>query len=142
MKKIVNAAFIYALFAMAAGVFYREFTKFYGFEGKTTLAFVHTHLFTLGMILFFIVLLLCKNFDLQSNKKFKLFYVMYNIGVPLTASMLVVRGIFQIKGAILSAGMDGAISGISGLAHALTGLGLVFLILALKQAVDEQIKTI
>ena len=33
MKKLLNTAFIYALAAMAGGVFYREFTKFNGFPG-------------------------------------------------------------------------------------------------------------
>ena len=35
MKKLLNTAFIYALAAMAGGVFYREFTKFNGFSGRT-----------------------------------------------------------------------------------------------------------
>ena len=37
MKKLLNTAFIYALAAMAGGVFYREFTKFNGFSGRTAL---------------------------------------------------------------------------------------------------------
>ena len=48
MKKLLNTAFIYALAAMAGGVFYREFTKFNGFSGRTALGLVHTHLFLLG----------------------------------------------------------------------------------------------
>ena len=55
--KLINAAFVYALLAMAGGVFYREFTKFNGFSGRTTLAFVHTHLFLLGMIVFLLSLI-------------------------------------------------------------------------------------
>lgn len=34
--KLVNTALVYALLAMAGGVFYREFTKFNGFSGRTT----------------------------------------------------------------------------------------------------------
>lgn len=41
MKKLLNTAFIYALAAMAGGVFYREFTKFNGFSGRTALGLVH-----------------------------------------------------------------------------------------------------
>ena len=37
MKKLLNTAFVYALAAMAGGVFYREFTKFNGFTGRTAL---------------------------------------------------------------------------------------------------------
>ena len=37
MKKTVNLAFFYAIMAMVGGVFYREFTKYSGFEGRTAL---------------------------------------------------------------------------------------------------------
>ena len=45
MKKLINTAFGYAIASMAFGVFYREFTKWNGFTGKTTLAVNHLHLF-------------------------------------------------------------------------------------------------
>ena len=50
MKRYMNTALLYAILAMAGGVFYREFTKFNGFTDKTTLAVVHTHYFLLGMV--------------------------------------------------------------------------------------------
>ena len=50
MKRYANASLLYALIAMAGGVFYREFTKFSGFTGKTALSVVHTHYFLLGMV--------------------------------------------------------------------------------------------
>ena len=43
MKRYMNLALVYSILAMAGGVFYREFTKFCGFAGKTTLSVVHTH---------------------------------------------------------------------------------------------------
>ena len=60
MKRLLNTAIGYFIAASAAGVFYREFTKWNGFTGKTTLGFVHTHLFVLGMFLFLILALTCK----------------------------------------------------------------------------------
>ena len=51
MKRYINAAMLYAVFAMAGGVFYREFTKFNGFTAKTTLSVVHTHYLLLGVSL-------------------------------------------------------------------------------------------
>ena len=47
MKRYMNAAQLYAILAMVGGVFYREFTKFQGFTGKTVLSVVHTHYFLL-----------------------------------------------------------------------------------------------
>lgn len=37
MKKYLNFSLLYAIAAMAGGVFYREFTKFNGFTGVTVL---------------------------------------------------------------------------------------------------------
>ena len=56
MKRYINTALLYAIFAMAGGVFYREFTKFNGFTGKTTLSVVHTHYFLLGVVFFLLLL--------------------------------------------------------------------------------------
>ena len=52
MKKLWNLAFGYFLAAMAGGVFYREFTKYFGFTGETALGYLHVHLLVLGTVLF------------------------------------------------------------------------------------------
>ena len=52
MKRYINTALLYAIFAMTGGVFYREFTKFNGYTAKTTLSVVHTHYFLLGVVFF------------------------------------------------------------------------------------------
>ena len=41
MKRYANTAVVYAVIAMIFGVFYREFTKFNGFEGQTVLSAIH-----------------------------------------------------------------------------------------------------
>ena len=56
MKRYANTAVAYAVIAMIFGVFYREFTKFNGFTGRTVLSAIHPHYFMLGMAFF---LLLC-----------------------------------------------------------------------------------
>ena len=55
MKRYMNMALLYAILAMAGGVFYREFTRFNGFTAKTTLSVVHTHYFLLGMVFFLLL---------------------------------------------------------------------------------------
>jgi hypothetical protein len=92
MKKYLNLSLIYAVFAMAAGVFYREFTKWNGFTGVTALGKVHAHLFLLGMMVFLLVALFSERHALKEQKSFRIFLWLYNIGVPLTAVMLAVRG--------------------------------------------------
>lgn len=135
MKKTVHLAFIYAILAMIGGVFYREFTKILGFEGRTTLSFVHTHLFLLGMIMLLMVSICIKLFQIDDTKKFKPFLYIYNLGVLITSIMLGVRGIFQVNATVLSSAMNGMISGISGIGHILTGVGIIMFFMMLKEKI-------
>lgn len=136
MKKTVNTSFIYAILAMAGGVFYREFTKFQGFEEKTTLSVLHTHLFMLGMAMFLLVTVCIRLFALDKAKKYSAFFIIYNIGVCLTAVMLTVRGITQVLGVELSNGQNGMLSGSAGIGHILLGVGMVLFFLSLKESVS------
>lgn len=136
MKKYINYSFIYAIAAMASGVFYREFTKLNGFSGVTALGKVHSHLFLLGMIVFMIVALFAKNSTLDTQKSFRFFLYTYNIGVPLTSVMMIVRGVLQVLDIPLSSGIDAAVSGIAGIGHILTGTGIILLLTALKNSKD------
>lgn len=133
MKKYLNISLAYAVAAMAGGVFYREFTKFNGFTGVTALGKVHTHLFLLGMMVFLVVALFAAHNDLGKIKTFRVFLWTYNIGVPLTALMLALRGVAQIKIQHLSAGLDASLSGLAGIGHILTGVGIVLLLVSLKK---------
>lgn len=66
-----------------------------------------------------------------------MFLLIYNIGVPLTAFMMVVRGILQVLGTELSKGAGAAISGIAGIGHILTGIGIILLIVAMKKSAED-----
>lgn len=136
--KLINTAWIYALLAMAGGVFYREFTKFNGFSGRTTLAFVHTHLFLLGMIFFLITALVQYHVNVAGDKRFKLFYIIFNVGLVITVAMFIWRGISQVLAMDLSKAVDASISGIAGLGHICVGIGIILYFLMLKKAVREQ----
>ena len=135
MKRYMNTALLYAVFAMAGGVFYREFTKFNGFTGKTTLSVVHTHYFLLGMVFFLLLLLLEKNFSFTGAKTGRVLAA-YHIGLNLTAVMFVVRGLTQVLAPALSRGMDAAISGMAGIGHILLGVSMVLLLVQVKRAVS------
>ena len=95
MKKLWNTAFGYFLAAMAAGVFYREFTKFNGFTGRTTLAFAHVHLMVLGTVVFLFLGLAAKVTNLTEQKGFHIFCIVYNIALFFMVTMMIVRGIYQ-----------------------------------------------
>ena len=132
MKRYLNLSLVYAVAAMAGGVFYREFTKLNGFDGVTALGKVHAHLFLLGTIVFLLVALFAAQSDLRKQRTFRVFLRVYNIGVPLTAVMMAVRGVTQVLGMSLSAGASASISGIAGIGHILTGVGIILLLVSLK----------
>ncbi len=135
MKRYINSALLYAILAMAGGVFYREFTKFNGFAGKTALSVVHTHYFLLGMVFFLVLLLLEKSFSFTGAKTGRVL-VVYHVGLNLAAAMLVVRGVTQVLIPTLSSGMSAAISGIAGIGHILLGVSMVLLLVQVKRAVS------
>jgi len=136
MKRYANTALLYAILAMVGGVFYREFTKFNGFTAKTTLSVVHTHYFLLGMVFFLLILVLEKAFSFTGAKTGRVL-ALYHVGLNLTAVMLVVRGVFQVLGTSLSAGMNAAISGIAGIGHILLGVSLILMLLQIKRSVTK-----
>ena len=124
MKRHILFVLVYAALAMACGVFYREFTKGYGFTGDTALGKVHTHLFLLGMVVFLLFALFDAKLDLQKHRLYLPFMIVYNAGVGVMSVMLIVRGVFDVTGG-MSAGADGAVSGVAGLGHILVGAGIV-----------------
>ncbi len=134
MKRYMNSALLYAILAMAGGVFYREFTKFNGFTARTTLSVVHTHYFLLGLVFFLLLVVLEKNLSFTGAKTGRVLAV-YHIGLNLTAVMLAVRGVTQVLGLTLSSGMDAAISGMAGIGHILLGVSLVLLLLQIRRGV-------
>ena len=137
MKKYLNFSLIYAIAAMAGGMFYREFTKWNNFTGNTALGKVHTHLFLLGMLIFLVVALFAARGDLETVQSFRIFLWVYNLGVPLTAGMLLVRGVTQVLGLSLNDGASAAISGIAGIGHLLTGAGIILLLVSLRKMAGE-----
>lgn len=133
LTKLFVATAVYTVLGLAAGLFYREFTKANGFpEGMPgQLAVSHTHLLVLGMIVPLIVLALEKSFRLSESRLFGWFFWTYNAGVVLTTAMMLWHGSLQVLGVKGSA----AISGIAGLGHILIGAGFVLLLLALWKAI-------
>lgn len=134
MKKYINIAFIYGIAAIACGVFYREFTKFNGFTGKTALAFTHLHLFVLGTLLFLILAIFSQLTDITKQKAFTWFLRLYNVGLPFMVTMFFVRGIPQTLQIELSKAASSAISGIAGIAHIIMTVAIVLLFIALRKS--------
>lgn len=137
MRTYYRLSAFYTVLALIGGVFFREFTKFNQFTGITTLSVIHTHAFMLGMFFFLILLLLNQQFHLTESKKHKSFLIIYNVGLLLTITMLLVRGIPQVLNISLSTGMDATISGMAGVGHILLGIGMLLFFLLLKERIQR-----
>lgn len=136
IKRYLNTAILYAILAMIFGVFYREFTKFNHFTGKTNLSVMHTHYFLLGMFFFLFLMLLEQNFGFSSQPNIGKLLVTYQLGLNITALGFLMRGLTQVWGTTLSRTMDASISGIAGIGHILMGVSLILLLLKIKKQVS------
>lgn len=127
MKHCINYSIVYTVLAIIGGMLYREFTKMDDYTGWTTLSVVHEHYFILGMMFFLILGLVSMNINLKINRA----VLFYNVGLNLTAIMLVVRGIVQVLGLNV---VSAAISGIAGIGHIILGVSLILILLDIKKA--------
>lgn len=137
MKKYLNIALSYAIAAMAGGVLYRELTKWYAYTGDTALGKLHPHLLLLGTGVYLFIALFSSHSDLKQFKLFRVFSRVYAVGLPLTALMLLIRGLTQVLALPLSKGLSSAISGVAGIGHILVGTGLVLLLLSFKKLAKD-----
>ena len=133
MKTYLTRSLTYLGLGLAAGVFYREFTKWNGFSGRTTLAFMHPHLLVLGTLLCLLLALFSKQLPLESDKGFRLSLRLHDIGLPFLFLTMLARGVLQVLGNELSRGLDAALSGVAGISHLILGTALVLLLLALRR---------
>ncbi|MBU5405393.1 DUF2871 domain-containing protein [Paraeggerthella hongkongensis] len=134
VKKYTTFALVYAAIALAMGVFYREFTKILGFDGFTSLSFIHTHYFVLGMVFFLLLALLEKSFSFSAQGKTMPFVVVYNIGLNIACLGFLIRGITQVLGVTLASAPDAALAGIAGIGHILLAVGIVAILLKVRKS--------
>ena len=137
IRRYLNTALLYAVFAMIFGVFYREFTKFHRFTEKTNLSVMNTHYFLLGMFFFLILMLIEKNIPFSKEKNTEKVVITYQIGLNITGIGLFLRGLTQVLETELSRAMDASISGIAGIGHILMGISLILLLLTIRKQTGQ-----
>jgi uncharacterized membrane protein YtjA (UPF0391 family) len=52
--------------------------------------------------------------------------------------MMIVRGVLEVLGTKISKGLNGAISGIAGMAHIILGIGIILLLVSFKFIADPK----
>ncbi len=98
MRKLFIASATYLGFGLAAGVFYREWTRFHDAVDSSQLNTLHTHLLTLGTFFFLIVLALERLFRLSAHKSFDAWFVVHNVALVWTIGFMVANGIVHTMG--------------------------------------------
>lgn len=136
-KKYFKTSFIYLIFGLFIGAFYREYTRIIGFTGLTSLRVAHTHTLVLGFILFLILSIFAKSFDIKEDKKEKRFFKTYNFALILVISTIIARGYYQIYD-LDSASLSAAISGIAGIGHITISFAFYFLYSYLKDYIEKK----
>jgi hypothetical protein len=134
VKKLYVAAIAYAVLGLAAGLFYREYTKAMDFTGQIQLSVTHTHLLALGFMVMLIVLALDAALKVSGTRSFSWFFAAYNAGLLITVGVMVWHGILQVQG---ETEVSGAVPGIAGIGHILLTVGIVALLVSLQGPVRE-----
>ena len=117
-------AMVYAVIAMALGVFYRSLPNSAALWAEPLCLSCIPTILALGMVFFLILMLLEKTFAFSSRNSGK-FLLVYQLGLNITGLGFFLRGMSQVLGNELSRGMDASISGISGIGHILLGIGML-----------------
>ncbi len=132
-KKLFLLSFIYAVVGMLSGAVYREFTKFVDYTDKTVFSVIHTHMIVLGAIMFLLLFLFERLYNVSKEKMFRTFFIVYNVALVIKFLTMYIRGTTQILGTELASGLNAAISGIAGMSHGLLGISLILLYIAFKR---------
>lgn len=137
LMKIWKSAMAYLIAGLFFGVYFRELTKFVGFEGGTVLSTLHTHAITLGTMMSLIVLLFEGVYKVSEEKGFSKAWFIYQVGVWLLLLMNGIRGTLEVLGTPLSNAVDMSISGTAGIVHILLSIGFVYLLLVIRKSLSK-----
>jgi hypothetical protein len=133
VKKLSSALLVYTVIGLVFGVFYREFTKFHGFDRYTMLSVMHAHALLLGALFCLILLAADRLFTFSHHRRFTVWFTLYNIGLGGTLAAMLVRGVLQVLGSDMA-----GLNHIAGLFHTILGISLVWSVLMVKQLLLQE----
>lgn len=138
MKKLYNAAVVWTVLGLAAGLFYRTYAQqIHHFDGATQLSVLHTHLLALGTLFMLITLALTKVFaldDMANKKMFNLFFWHYNGGLALSSLGMLIIGLNDAAGHESSK----MLNGVAGLGHMILTVAFVFFFILLSRGLKAK----
>lgn len=137
MKKMYRISLAYIMFGLATGLLNHEIAYWTHFTGESVMSIVHPHAILLGGLVFLLLPLFMKTFEVEKQKSFKIFLLVYNIGLIMTLLFLTARGMSQLLVMPLPSFLDHMIGGLAGIGHIILTAGLGFLFHALIKSADE-----
>lgn len=121
---IFGLSFANLIMGFIGGVFYREFTKFYGFTAPNHLGKIHVHVLVLGFItMLLLYIVTSKMNDEQMNILKKPIHI-FEAGLVFTVVNMFIIGIYEVVG--MNNIKIAALNGMSGLGHIILAVGLVW----------------
>lgn len=134
---LLNMAITYGVMGLCGGVFYREFTKYYGFKDVTHLGKLHVHTLVLGMVVTILFYLLVRNLDEESLANLKKPLNIYNFGLIFTVANMMLIGIYEVVSKGTAAVNQAAMDGVSGIGHIFLGIGMIYTMVIIKKITEE-----
>ncbi len=138
MKKMYWISLSYFVFGLTTGLVNHEISYWTDFTGESVMSVVHPHAILLGGLVFLLMPLFMKIFELENQKSFQCFVWTYNIGLVMTLSFMTVRGMSQLFGMTFPGFLDHMVGGLAGIGHVILMVGLSFLFHTLMKSVDKR----
>ena len=127
-ENILGLSFTMLIMGLVAGVFYREFTKYYGFINYSHLRILHVHTLVLGFFALLILFSIVKRYTKEEMTSIKKPFHTYMTGLISTVVMMMLIGIYEVVSKGQNIVNPSMLAGISGLAHTTLGVGIVWLL--------------
>ncbi len=137
--KLWRSAFAYAIAGLFFGLYFREVTKYFNFEGETVLTSLHTHALVLGMMMALILILFEGVYQTSQEKGFSKAWLIYQIGVWWLLLMNLIRGTIEVSNYAISYALDMSIAGIAGISHITLSVGIIWLLLVIKKSISHKL---
>ena len=138
MKKMYWISLSYLVFGLTVGLVNHEIAYWTHFTGKSIMSVVHPHAILLGGLVFLLMPLFMKTFELEQQKSFRRFLWIYNIGLVMTLGFMTARGMAQLLAKPFPSFLDHMVGGFAGIGHIILTVGLGFLFHALMKSVDKR----
>lgn len=86
------------IMSFIAGVFYREFTKYFAYTEANHLGKLHIHTLALGFIVVMLIYILIRHFETSELIAMKKQIYIYLTGLVLTVTTMTIFGIYDVVG--------------------------------------------